>query len=164
MKEHDGDSIEHLIEMTREKIQINDLVGSKAIYTEWRVADVPLAGEFAGATVRIAHNSTEEERESGRRRSVFLRVCPESCPEHGDLFGLREDAESINSTAKSHLQDDRFRYRGRIRNRLQRIANRQNENDKNMYGYLIRRGDMAAYRRRFNYKPIRWEDLLPRAA
>ena len=164
LKEYDGDAVECLIEMTREKIQINRLVNSKALYTEWRVADVPLAGDFAGAMVRISHNSTQEERESDRRRSVFLRVCPESCPEHRDFFGLREDAESINSTAKSRLQDDRFRYRGRIRNRLARIAHRQNENDKSMYSYLKRRGDMAAYRRRFSYKPLRWEDLLPKAA
>ena len=91
-------------------------------------------------------------------------MCPESCPEHRAFFGLREDSESINSTHKSQLDDDRVRYKGRIRNRLHLIANRQNENDKNMYGYLIRRGDMAAYRRRFTYKPIRWEDTLPRAA
>ena len=164
LKEYDGNSVEHLIEMTREKLQINDLVNSKAIYAEWRVADVDLAKEFAGAVVRISHNSTEAERESGRRRSVFLRVCPESCPEHPDFFGLREDAESINSTHKRQLDDDRFRYKGRIRNRLHLIANRQNENDKSMYGYLIRRGDMAAYRKRFTYKPIRWEDTLPKAA
>ncbi len=123
-----------------------------------------LAEEFAGATVRIAHNSTDEERESDRRRTVFLRVCPESCPEHRDFFAFREDAESINSTHKSHLDDDRVRYKGRIRNRLHLIANRQSENDKNMYGYLIKRGDMAAYRRRFTYKPIRWQDQLPKAA
>ena len=81
-----------------------------------------------------------------------------------DFFGLREDAESINSTTKSRLQDDRVLYKDRIRNRLARIAHRQSENDKCMYAYLIRRGDMAAYRRRFSYKPIRWEDLLPKAA
>ena len=102
--------------------------------------------------------------ESDHRRSVFLRVCPESCPEYRAFFGLREDSESINSTHKRQLDDDRVRYKGRIRNRLHLIANRQNENDKNMYGYLIRRGDMAAYRRRFTYKPIRWEDTLPKAA
>ena len=164
LKEYDGDSVECLIEMTREKIQINDLMQSHALYSEWRVADVALAGEFAGAMVRISHNSTDKERASNRRRSIFLRVCPESCPEHRDFFGLREDAESINSTHMSQLDEDRVRYVGRIRNRLHLIANRQNENDKNMYGYLIRRGDMAAYRRRFTYKPIRWEDSLPRAA
>ena len=48
LKEYDGNSVEHLIEMTREKIQINGLVGSKAIYTEWRAANVDLAKEFAG--------------------------------------------------------------------------------------------------------------------
>ena len=164
LKKYDGDSLECLIETTREKLQINELVNSKALYTEWRVADVPLAGEFAGAKVRISHNSTKEERESDRRRSVFLRVCPESSPEHSEFFGLREDAESINSTAKSRLQDDRVRYKGRIRNRLARIAHRHSENDKSMYAYLIRRGDVDAYRRRFSYKPIRWEDLLPKAA
>ena len=164
LKKYDGNLVECLIETTREKIQINDLVNSKALYTEWRVAKVDLAKEFAGATVRISHNSTDEERESGHRRSVFLRVSPESCPEHRDFFGLREDAESHNSTHKSHLDNDRVRSKGRIRNRLNLIAYRQNENDKGMYGYLIRRGDMTAYRKRFTYKPIRWEDSLPRAA
>lgn len=164
LKEYDGDSVEYLIEMTREKIQINDLVNSKALYGEWRVADVPLAKEFAGAMVRISHNSTAEERASDRRRSVFLRVCPESCPEHPAFFGSREDAESINSTHKSQLDDDRLTYKGRIRNQLHLIAHRQNENDKNMYNYLIRRGDMTAYRKRFGYKPMRWEDWLEQAA
>ena len=164
LKEYDGNSIEHLIETTRQKIQINDLVNSKALYTEWRVADVPLAQEFAGAVVRISHNSTAEERRSGRRRSVFLRVCPESCPEHRAFFGKREDAESINSTHKSQLNDNRVRYKGRIRNRLDHIAHRQNQNDKTMYNYLIQKGDMAAYRKRFNYKPLRWEDWHAQAA
>ena len=112
LKEYDGDSNECLIEMTREKIQINDLVNSKALYTEWRVADVSLAKEFAGAKVRISHNSTEQEIQAQRRRTVFTRVCPESCPEHSDLFGLREDAESENSTAKSKLQDNRLPFEG----------------------------------------------------
>ena len=60
LKVYDGDAAEWFVQMEREKIQINELVNSKCIYTEWRVVDHPLAGAMAGAWVRLRHNSKKE--------------------------------------------------------------------------------------------------------
>ena len=155
LKVYDGNAVEWLVEMKRQKIQINKLKRSKCIYTDWKVADDPLAGGFAGATVRIRHNSTKEERKSGRRRSVYLRVCPESSPEHRKMYGPREDSESSNSTKKASLYDDRVRSVGRVRNQLNLLAFQQNENDKAMYGHFLRTGDADARSKRFAYMPPR---------
>ena len=155
LKVYDGNAVEWLVEMERQKIQVNPLKCSKCLYVEWTVADHPLAGMFAGATVRLRHNSTKSERESGRRRSVYLRVCPESCPEHRKLFGPREDSESHNSTFKANLDYQRVRSVGRIRNELNLLAFQQNENDKAMYAHFLRTGDTAAYSTRFAYLPPR---------
>ncbi len=164
IKVYDSDAIEWFVKMEREKIQINKLKNSKTIYTVWRVADHPLAGRFAGALVRLGHNSSREEREKNRRRSVYMRVCPESSAEHRKIFGRREDVESHNATYKNRLGDARVRSVGRIRNRLNLLSFMMNENDKAMYAHFWRSGDYAAYDKRFSYRPVRLAEPLLKAA
>ncbi len=164
LKAYDGDAIEWFVKMDREKIQINELVNSKCIYTEWRVADHPLAAEAAAATVRLRHNSTNREREQNRRRSVYMRVCPESCPEHPKLFGRREDGESHNATYKNRLNHARVRSMGRIRNQLNLLAFQLNENDKAVYAHFWRTGDYEGYDKHFAYRPERLAEPLLKAA
>ena len=164
LKVYDGDSVEWFVKMNREKIQINKLKNTKKIYTVWRVADHPLAGRFAGAMVRLGHNSSKSERENNRRRSVYMRVCPESSPEHRKISGRREDVESHNSLYKSRLNDNRVRSVGRIRNRLNLLSFMMNENDKAMYAHFWRSGDYDAYDKRFAYRPVRLSEPLLKAA
>lgn len=114
--------------------------------------------------MRLRHNSTKSERESGRRRSVYLRVCPESCPEHRELFGPREDSESHHATFKANLDYQRVRSVGRIRNELNLLAFQQSENDKAMYAHFLRTGDTRAYSSRFGYLPPRRAGPLLKAA
>lgn len=164
LKVYDGDSLEWFVQMEREKIQVNELVNSKCIYTEWRVVDHPLAGAMAGAMVRLRHNSTKEEREKHCRRSVYIRVSPESCPEHPEIYPKREDGESHNATYKNRLNDARVRSVGRIRNQLNLLAYQLNENDKAMYAHFWRTGDYEGYDRRFAYRPERLAEPLLKAA
>ena len=63
--------------------------------------------DFDGATTWIRHNSTPAECEAGpngrhKRRTVGLSVIPESDP-HFEVYGKREDAESIFSDSKARL-------------------------------------------------------------
>ena len=164
LKVYDGDAVEWFVQMEREKIQINQLVNSKCIYTEWRVVDHPLAGAIAGAWVRLRHNSKREEREKNCRRSVYMRVSPESCPEHADLYPKREDSESHNATYQNRLKDARARSVGRIRNQLNLLAFQMNENDKAMYAHFWRTGDEEGYDKRFAYRPVRLAEPLLKAA
>ncbi len=164
LKAYDGDAIEWFVKLERYKIQINKLVNSKCIYTNWRVVDHPLAVAMAGGTVRLRHNSTKEERDNKRRRSVYMRVSPESCPEHPKLFGRREDSESHNATYKNRLKDARVRSVGRVRNQLNLLAFQMNENDKAMYAHFWRTGDYEGYDQRFAYRPERLAEPLLKAA
>ena len=145
-------------------MQRNRLKNSRVIYCEWQVADHALAGDLAGATARIRHNSKKREIETGRRRSVYLRVCPESSPEHPKVFGLREDAESHNSTQKRQLIDGRVRSVGRTRNALNLLAFQMTWNDTAMYAHYMRHANIDAYATRFAYKPPRRADPLLAAA
>ena len=164
LRVHDADGVEWLIETVRTKMQRNRLKNSRVIYCEWQVADHALAGDLAGATARIRHNSKKREIETGRRRSVYLRVCPESSPEHPEVFGLREDAESHNSTQKRQLIDGRVRSVGRTRNALNLLAFQMTWNDTAMYAHYMRHANIDAYATRFAYKPPRRADPLLAAA
>ena len=143
---------------------INRLVNSKCVYTEWRVPDHPLVAGLAGAVVRLRHNSTRQEREQDRRRSVFMRVCPESSPEHPKLFGRREDSESHNATYKNRLHNTRVRSVGRVHNQLNLLAFQMNENDKAMHAHYQRTRDETGYDQRFAYRPERLPRPLLKAA
>ncbi len=164
LKVYDGNSVEWFVKLEREKIQVNELVNSKCIYTEWRVVDHPLVGAMAGAMVRLRHNSTKNEREKNRRRSVYMRVSPESCPDHLEIYPKREDSESHNATYKKRLDHGRVRSVGRIRNRLNLLAFQMNENDKAMYAHFWRTGDYEGYDKRFAYRPERLDEPLLKAA
>lgn len=164
LKVYDGNSIEWFVKLEREKVQINELVNSKCIYTEWRVVEHPLVGEKAGSMVRLRHNSTKQERENDCRRSVYMRVLPESCPDHLEIYPKREDSESHNATYKNRLNDARVRSVGRIRNRLNLLAYQMNENDKAMYAHFWRTGDYEGYDKRFAYRPVRLAEPLLKAA
>ena len=164
LKVYDGNAIEWFVQLEREKIQVNELVNAKCIYTEWRVVDHPLVGTMAGAMVRLRHNSTKEEREKSCRRSVYMRVSPESCPDHPVIYPKREDSESHNATYKNRLDHARVRSVGRIRNRLNLLAFQMNENDKAMYAHFWRTGDEEGYDKRFTYRPERLAKPLLKAA
>ena len=164
LKVYDGNAIEWFVQLEREKIQVNELVNSMCIYTEWRVVDHPLVGTMAGAMVRLRHNSTKEEREKNCRRSVYMRVSPESCPDHPEIYPKREDGESHNATYKNRLDHARVRSIGRIRNQLNLLAFQMNENDKAMYAHFWRTGDEEGYDKRFTYRPERLAEPLLKAA
>ena len=114
--------------------------------------------------VRLRHNSTKQERENDCRRSVYMRVLPESCPDHLEIYPKREDGESHNATYKNRLNNARVRSVGRIRNRLNLLAYQMNENDKAMYAHFWRTGDYEGYDKRFAYRPQRLAEPLLKAA
>jgi hypothetical protein len=77
-----------------------------------------------GGVLRVR---TDEPREDRRREGDFLRtryvsVIPSTDPDFKRLFGLREDAESINSIMKSALWLRRAHSLGRLRQHMDMIA------------------------------------------
>ncbi len=80
------------------------------IATLWAVPDKPLTpAHLRGATTRIRHTRTKQERDAGKSRSRALRVYPESDRRFSESYGLREDSESCNADYKSRLWNGRCR-------------------------------------------------------
>ena len=85
------------------------------IYGIWAVPDKPLVPpHLVGATTRILHNSTPEERHRSphRRRTRALSPLPASDPHFRAVHGIRQDPESINSNIKDLLRNRRCRTPG----------------------------------------------------
>ena len=110
--------------LQRVHTQLNRHVHVTTVYATWEAPDHPLAPPtLIGATTRIRHNSTTEERETGKRRTRALRVIPEGTdPDFDRIFGLRQDPESTNSHIKSLLRNGRARTVGTDRQTLNLIA------------------------------------------
>ena len=114
--------------LQRIRTQLNRHIHTTTVYATWQIPDHPLTPpNRVGATTRIRHNSTTEERKHGKRRTRTLRVIPEGTdPDFNRIFGLREDPESINSHYKSRLPNGRARTVTTSRQRLNVIAYRVN--------------------------------------
>lgn len=153
LKVYDGDAEEWYLKLCRFNTQINHQEAHEVIYTQWRVPDHPLADNMGNASVRIRHNSSESERQNGKRRAVYLRAIPESDPYFDRLFGGREDTESNNSQFKASLRNGRARSVGKILNELNQIAYQMTENNKAMYAHYKRTGDADTFSKRYSYKP-----------
>ncbi len=85
------------------------------IYGIWAIPDQPLVPpHLVGATTRILHNSTPEERHRNphRRRTRALSPLPASDPHFRAVHGIRQDPESINSNIKDLLRNRRCRTPG----------------------------------------------------
>ena len=85
------------------------------IYGIFEVPDTEVVPrELVGASVRIPHNSPQKERESvpHTRRTRALSPIPESDPWFDEIYGIREDSESINSDIKNRLPHSRCRTPG----------------------------------------------------
>ncbi len=95
------------------------------IYGSWRIPDRPeVPRRLRGATTRIRHNSTKEEVAENRRRTRALRAIAPGTDAFNELFGIREDAESMHSHLKSRLINRRARSTGVIRKQLNLHATR----------------------------------------
>ena len=114
--------------LKRVHTQLNRHINVTTVYGTWQVPDHPLTPPtLVGATTRIRHNSTTEERKHHKRRTRALRVIPEGTdPDFDRLFGLREDPESTNSHLKSLLPNGRARTATTSRQTLNHIAYRIN--------------------------------------
>lgn len=92
-------------------------------YRNWSLPDTDMVpASLRGATTRIRHNSTNEEKLSGHLRTLNLRVYPESDPDFDRLYGLRQDIESMHADLKSRLIGQRARSTNLTRQRLDMIA------------------------------------------
>ena len=153
LKEFDAETEEWYLKLDRINTQINEQKAKKVIYTQWRVPRHPLAGDLAGATLRIRHNSTNKERLGNNRRSLYSRPIPESDPCFDKLFGIRENAESNNENLKTGLRNKRARSVGRTRNQLNLIAYQLIENDKTLYAHYLRAEDDTGYAEHYTFRP-----------
>ena len=110
--------------LQRVHTQLNRHIHVTTVYATWETPDHPLTPlALIGATTRIRHNSTTEERKTGKRRTRALRVIPEGTdPDFDRIFGLRQDPESTNSHIKSLLRNGRARTVGTDRQTLNLIA------------------------------------------
>lgn len=110
--------------LLRVHTQLNRHINITTVYGIWQVPNHLLTPPaLKGATTRIRHNSTTEERKTGKRRTRALRVIPEGTdPDFDDIFGLRQDTESNNSHIKSLLRNGRARTVGTTRQTLNLIA------------------------------------------
>ena len=80
------------------------------IATLWSLPEHPVVpGHLQGARTRVRHTRTIQERAQGRSRCRALRVFPESDRRFSDIFGRREDSESVNADFKSRLWNGRCR-------------------------------------------------------
>ena len=93
----------------------------------WLVPNEPVVPKhLRDAEVWINHNSTADEILRKKPKTRALRVIPETDPDYGPLFGVREDTESMHNHMKRPLINDRVRSVGLHRVRL------------NFHGYQIR--------------------------
>ena len=148
----DADSEEWYLKLDRVNTQINEHKAKKVIYTQWRVPGHVLAGDLVDATLRIRHNSTNKERLSNNRRSLYSRPIPESDRCFDALFGIRENAESNNENLKARLRNKRARSVGRTRNQLNLIAYQLIENDKTLYAHFLRAEDDTGYAEHYTFR------------
>lgn len=89
------------------------------LYTIWRIPDSPgMPPHLQSATTMIRHEPTQSEIEKGKPRTNVLRTIAEGDPEFRELFGRREDTESMHHNLKSRLTDRRARCVGLDRNLL----------------------------------------------
>lgn len=110
--------------LQRIRTRPNSHINRTTVYATWQVPDHPLTPPILNnATTLIRHNSTSEERKTGKRRTRALRVIPEGTdPDFDRVFGLRQDPESTNSHIKSLLRNGRARTVGTTRQTLNLIA------------------------------------------
>ena len=116
------------------------------IYSIWRVPDTEVVPKhLVGAEVRILNNSTPAERESvpHTRRTRALSPIPESDPYFDEIYGVREDSESINSDIKSRLPNTRCRTPGAENLTFELLSYQLMTLVKALYSYCRRTGSDA---------------------
>ena len=114
----EGERIQIDLEMRKLDREANRGDGYR-IYGTWRIPDRPeVPRRLRGATTRIRHNSTKDEIAENRRRTRALRAIAPGTDAFNELFGIREDAESMHNHLKSRLINRRARSTGVFRQQL----------------------------------------------
>lgn len=89
------------------------------IYVTMQIPSVPhVPARLRGATCLLRLNSTVKEQAAGVSRADHLRAFPEQDSVFQDLYGLREDVESLNAKFKDSLWGRRARTADPELNRL----------------------------------------------
>ncbi len=126
IKTVDSDGIAYFVPLSRVRTNARKHPRRCTYYSDYAVPDHPLVPRhLVGATTRIRHNSTREEREMTprhQRRTLALRIVSEADPDFDSLYGLREDSESNNSQYKQTLHHGRARTVGANSLRLDLLA------------------------------------------
>lgn len=144
---HDADGNEHYVPLSRTQTIVRPFKNRRTLYAYWRVPNTPAAPRsLRGLKTLVRHSSTQEEREENRRVTRALRPIPESDPDFGPLYGLREDVESMHNHLKQMLINKRARTVGLARQRL------------NVHGYQALLGvrTLIAWHRRTGGDLERW--------
>ncbi len=113
----------------------------------WHIPDhEAVSAHLRGLTTWIRHSSTEDERANGKRRTRALRTIPPTDADWRELFGGREDTESMHNNMKEKWFGRRVRAVGLERREMQ------------LRGYQIHQGITALlawhYRTRGRYLQI----------
>jgi hypothetical protein len=90
------------------------------LYGHWRIPDHEAVSAHLRALVaRIRHSSTDDERANGKRRTRALRTIPPTDTDWRELFGGREDTESMHNNMKEKWFGKRVRAVGLERREMQ---------------------------------------------
>jgi len=176
----DGTKSKHVVTAIADTPCLSRLVGNKQVvqplrrvtlerkrrkreraWTIYGIFEVPdtevVPRELVGACVRIPHNSTKTERETvpyHTRRTRALSPIPESDPWFDEIYGIREDSESINSDIKSRLPHGRCRTPGAENLTFELLA----------YQLMVLIKALNSYCRRTGADSTRWFGQQPPAA
>ena len=104
----------HLVPLVREQLkQQTNHDGHHRIYGRWVIPHQPgVPHHLQGARTMIRHNSEPTERANNRRRTRSLRPIPENDPDFANLYGVREDTESMHHHLKQRMWNGRARCIG----------------------------------------------------
>ncbi len=93
---------------------------SGAVYRTWRLPhDLRVPERLKGAAARIRHDDHEDAK---RLNNQHLRVFPQGDPIYEELYGLRQDNESMNSHLKSRMPGARARSWSLPRQRIDMLS------------------------------------------
>lgn len=121
--------------------------GRCTFYMTLEVPDSPeVPRRYRGARTMMRINSTPEEVARKDRRTIGLRTFPEGSPVYKDIFGVREDTESMHHHLKSILPNRRARCVGVARQTLMLAAYQSHTNLKALIAWGYRTGaDLSAW-------------------
>lgn len=89
---------------------------STTLYNSFEIPSFPIVPvSKRGAITWIRPFSSDEDREAKRLRPLYLRSIPNNDLDFDELFGIREDTESMHNDLKSRRKDRRARSVGLAR-------------------------------------------------